>query len=58
MSTVTTRRRHPAHWLLSCVLAVGCVVALSGCVAYPGGYYHGGGYYGGGYYGHPYGYYR
>jgi len=51
MHSSSTRR--PARWLLRCAVAVGCALALSGCVVYPAGYYgrpqpyYYGGYYGG-----------
>jgi uncharacterized membrane protein len=57
MSTVPSDRPRRSPWLVRCAVAVGCALALSGCVVYPAGPgYYGHPYYGyyGGYYGHPY----
>jgi hypothetical protein len=48
-----TKGIRPLHRLLAAGAAL-ALLALSGCVAYPGGYY--GGYYGGPYYAPAYGY--
>jgi hypothetical protein len=59
MLTASSGHRRPANRLIRLAVALGCVLALSGCIVYPAGghyghphpYYYGGA--GGGYYGHP-----
>jgi hypothetical protein len=56
MAIVAASRSRPARLLLRGAVAIGCALALSGCVVYPyGGYYYRPApayYYGGGYYGY------
>ena len=52
---MNTNRIRPLHRILAAGAAL-ALLALSGCVAYPGGYYGGGPYYGGPYYAPAYGY--
>ena len=52
---MNTKRIRPLYRIFAAGAAL-ALLTLSGCVAYPAGYYGGGGYYGGPYYAPSYGY--